>query len=588
MNSMYDILNKINLLEGRGSKPDFLDLDRDGDRKEPMKKAAQDKAHAKVKEDGVGEGNEFSGELAKAKAAGAKSFKVDGKEYKVKEGSTGDYSAKKARAGKDIGKPGKQFSKIAADAAKRYGSKERGEKVAGAVLAKLRAKESVSENIDEAIMETLDAILSRFSKDVKAFRKGDDLSDDLYNALFDYYSDSGEMPYGTAKARTGDPYEWITQRLDRELGETQNKKVDEIDMNLIKGLQGAMSKMPRDSESDRNIHKKYGSRSDRDTTGDDDYDEWGNLKPGKKKQAHVVPGEKRGRGRPKGSGAGKSIGAKGPTGRSKLLTREEIDEAIAALEECGYMVTPLEEKAVSKAQRAAAGIAYAAKKGDLPKSELRGASKEMAKMASGELKKFAKTKEKDLPEKKKKEESVEETTVAGSVATAPGEAPKGKKGGMQFGKGVYEAQLKESFDKKLSTMLNEGMSISMSVGEDGTKNLSVNATDDDAMKLAQILKLAGMEQASGYQDACPSCGGMHEGQCGVMEEDYANSPDEVTTDEDYMTQQLSGGLNGPKTTGQTTVPVINRDNERQGVMGKSDTRIAETRLWDLYRKYETK
>jgi len=50
------------------------------------------------------------------------------------------YSAKAARAGKDIGKPGKMFGKIAASAAKRYGSAERGKKVAGAVLAKLRAK----------------------------------------------------------------------------------------------------------------------------------------------------------------------------------------------------------------------------------------------------------------------------------------------------------------------------------------------------------------------------------------------------------------------------------------------------------------
>jgi len=50
------------------------------------------------------------------------------------------YSAKAARAGKDIGKPGKAFAKIAASASKRYGSKERGEKVAGAVLARLRAK----------------------------------------------------------------------------------------------------------------------------------------------------------------------------------------------------------------------------------------------------------------------------------------------------------------------------------------------------------------------------------------------------------------------------------------------------------------
>jgi len=50
------------------------------------------------------------------------------------------YSAKSARSGKDIGKPGKQFEKIAKEAGERYGSKERGEKVAGAVLAKLRAK----------------------------------------------------------------------------------------------------------------------------------------------------------------------------------------------------------------------------------------------------------------------------------------------------------------------------------------------------------------------------------------------------------------------------------------------------------------
>ena len=50
------------------------------------------------------------------------------------------YSAKSARAGKDIGKPGKNFSKIEAKAAKRYGSKAAGERVAGAALAKLRAK----------------------------------------------------------------------------------------------------------------------------------------------------------------------------------------------------------------------------------------------------------------------------------------------------------------------------------------------------------------------------------------------------------------------------------------------------------------
>jgi hypothetical protein len=50
------------------------------------------------------------------------------------------YSAKAAAAGKDIGKPGKNFSKIAASAGAKYGSKAAGERVAGAVLNKLRHK----------------------------------------------------------------------------------------------------------------------------------------------------------------------------------------------------------------------------------------------------------------------------------------------------------------------------------------------------------------------------------------------------------------------------------------------------------------
>jgi hypothetical protein len=57
-----------------------------------------------------------------------------------KEMNEAAYSAKAARAGKDIGKPGKSFSKIAAKAGEKYGSEERGKKVAGAILKRIRAK----------------------------------------------------------------------------------------------------------------------------------------------------------------------------------------------------------------------------------------------------------------------------------------------------------------------------------------------------------------------------------------------------------------------------------------------------------------
>ena len=74
-----------------------------------------------------------------------------------------------------------------------------------------------SRMIDES-GETLMHVLDRFKHEVAQFEQGADLDDNLYDALYDYYVNKGEMPYGTAKARSGDPYEWVTDRLDQELG----------------------------------------------------------------------------------------------------------------------------------------------------------------------------------------------------------------------------------------------------------------------------------------------------------------------------------------------------------------------------------
>jgi hypothetical protein len=64
---------------------------------------------------------------------------------------------------------------------------------------------------------TMRHIVGKFKHEVKNFIAGQELSDDLYHALFDYYSDHGEMPYGVQKARDGDPYEWVHMRFDRDV-----------------------------------------------------------------------------------------------------------------------------------------------------------------------------------------------------------------------------------------------------------------------------------------------------------------------------------------------------------------------------------
>jgi hypothetical protein len=58
------------------------------------------------------------------------------------------YSAKAGAAGKDLGKPGKNFAKIARGAAAKYGSEAAGERVAGAVLKKLRKEDRLINLLD--------------------------------------------------------------------------------------------------------------------------------------------------------------------------------------------------------------------------------------------------------------------------------------------------------------------------------------------------------------------------------------------------------------------------------------------------------
>jgi hypothetical protein len=143
--------------EAKGKKPDFLDMDKDGDKKEPMKKAVADKKAGPKK--GV---NPFAKKVDEALKGKQKNLDVDDdgdieaddladlrakKEKKVDEASKPSAGmskdaksalVKKAKAGGDIGKPGKSFDKVA----KAAGGGEKGEKIAAAAMWK-NAHESV-------------------------------------------------------------------------------------------------------------------------------------------------------------------------------------------------------------------------------------------------------------------------------------------------------------------------------------------------------------------------------------------------------------------------------------------------------------
>jgi hypothetical protein len=233
---------------------------------------------------------------------------------------------------------------------------------------------------------------------------------------------------------------------------------------------------------------------------------------------------------------------------------------------------PIAEKAVSKKQQRFMGMVHAAQKGE------KASSPEVGKVAKSMGKKdaedFAKTKHKGLPEKakaKKKDESVEETA----------EAPKEKKssGGYNFGGGVYE-----SLDRKFQQALTEGMNVSvnMSTGQDGqpTKSINISADGEDADKLADLLKMAGL---SGQEQACSTCGSTPCG-CESLDENSPDWPTNTETSDNAM--QYSGGLNGPKSTGQTTTPVLASQLRRQVSM-EEGVKIEQS-LFKLYNQYKLK
>jgi hypothetical protein len=168
------------------------------------------------------------------------------------------------------------------------------------------------------------------------------------------------------------------------------------------------------------------------------------------------------------------------------------------------------------------------------------------------------TKDIEYDDKKDKEEKVDETTVAGSVATSVA-APKASKG-MQFGKGVYE-----SLDRQFKQALTESIAVESKMEECdmGGQSITIQADGEEAAKLMALLKLAGLE-------GCPTCG---KAPCGCEELDE-NSPDwptntEVGGKDDPTLQMYAGGLNKPKSTGQTTVPVIASQSRRQVSMEES-------------------
>jgi hypothetical protein len=165
----------------------------------------------------------------------------------------------------------------------------------------------------------------------------------------------------------------------------------------------------------------------------------------------------------------------------------------------------LTEKAKSKSQQQAAGAALAAKRGDAPKSKLKGASKEMAKMPSKELEKFAKTKHKGLPDKKEKTDEAAMPTHDGDFGA-----------GLGAGRNNKTLEAKDSKTEKTPVKLtkgwgDKGKSMKANYGKvakpdyidldkDGNKKESMKKAAADKQKVSTMKKTNEAKAKSDYID----------------------------------------------------------------------------------------
>ena len=277
--------------EAKKAKPDFLDKDKDGNKKEPFKKAVKDSGKKKVEEASTINGKtedpkslrwkQTSMSSAEAtKKYGKANVKVTkgglrngsdmvevkvplGGDKQVKEGridelspqTLGSYldkskgaAAKAAVAPRVTDKAAVKYppkGQVTNRAATReFGNVRAKEKMMSegkvkegvmsdkdverqeaqqkkakdAKAAKKVEKKPVKESVLRESHDTMQHIINSHKNEVKRFVAGEDMDEDLYDALYDYYCAQGEMPYGTMKARTGDPYSWVSDRFDQEVG----------------------------------------------------------------------------------------------------------------------------------------------------------------------------------------------------------------------------------------------------------------------------------------------------------------------------------------------------------------------------------
>jgi hypothetical protein len=499
-----------------------------------------------AKEDMADEGNEFTGNLAKAKAQHKDEFEVDGKKYKVVE-------ADPTGLGEEETDEGAIGGGLGALAGGLLGGPMGA--IAGGAMGGSMEEEEMA--MDEGFAE-MDAWLASREKEkgTGRFDKKKTSTGTVYTRKSETFDDPETDPEATGGApkRVGRPKS--AKPKDTERVTKGSHKYKTVDGKRIKKDKEAHGKMHEDENNDNMSIEQACAFLERHG--------YTVTKTG-------VDEEKAAQGQKKFFGmahAAKTVNKAVNNivkGRKETVDEESTDKEDTRAEKAGRKVAKDiehdeghkgqdDDRAEKAGKKVVKDIEYDDKK-DRKEKKTEGAKPDFL-----DVDKDGNKKEPFKKAVKDKEEKVDETTTAGSVATAPAAAKSTK--GMQFGKGVYE-----SINTKIEGMIAESMNITvnMSTDEHGEphKSVTVTADGDDADKLAELLKMAGLGGQS-HAATCDACG---QTPCGCAEVVDENKPDWPTKPEYTQTKQsadpISNDLLRDKSTGQTTIPVVASQLRRQ-------------------------
>jgi hypothetical protein len=377
------------------AKPDYLDFDKDGNKKESMKKALKDKEEVKEGKkpndgdlannyppyDKVTRGDVIAGRLGKDQMGGKKKVTKEG------------FSNWRG-----------ELFEVADEMEKETNSKEIKEK-------KVSNKIKINPDLEESIGEIGGTLLEMVEIDELDF-----IIESVYNELLEegYGEDDIEeaLEYGLTEAKVTMGHDTpSTEKKKEGLLSAARKKLAGVKTaakaavargarKVAKGALGVARKMEGGKESPKTVERKPSTYRGAGA-GTKEKVSSGSYTPPTKKKAEPASdpweGSYKKSSEIKSAPKAKAKKAATPKTKTTVSSKKKKSNLDSLLDKIRNEQIELDEKALSRAQQRFMGMVYAAKKGETP------ASPEVAKAASGiskkEAKKFAKTKHEGLPEK---------------------------------------------------------------------------------------------------------------------------------------------------------------------------------------------